>query len=130
MSAVLVAIGGAAGALLRYWLSGVAQRSAPADGNWALFPVGTLTVNVLGCLVVGALAEAGERRGLLTAEVRALLVVGFLGGFTTFSAFANDTVAVWRTGATVVSLANVALSVVLCVGAVMAGRGLVAALVK
>jgi CrcB protein len=130
VNALLVAIGGAAGSLLRYWLSGVAQRSAPAEGAWALFPAGTLTVNVLGCLIVGALVEAGERRGLLTAEVRALLIVGFLGGFTTFSAFANETVAMWRSGATAVSLANVALSVVLCVGAVVVGRGLVAALVK
>ena len=130
MSALLVAVGGAAGSLLRYWLSGVAQRSAPATGSWMLFPLGTLTVNVLGCLIVGALAEIGERRGPLAPETRALLIVGFLGGFTTFSAFANETVAVWRAGATMVSLANVALSVVLCVGAVIVGRGLMAAIVR
>ena len=130
MSALLVAVGGAAGSLLRYWLSGVAQRSAPANGSWMLFPLGTLTVNVLGCLIVGALAEIGERRGPLAPETRALLIVGFLGGFTTFSAFANETVAVWRAGATMVSLANVALSVVLCVGAVIVGRGLMAAIVR
>jgi CrcB protein len=87
-------------------------------------------VNVLGCLIVGAVTEIGERRGPLTTETRALLIVGFLGGFTTFSAFANETVAVWRAGATVMSLANVALSVVLCVGAVIVGRGLMAAIMR
>ena len=95
-----------------------------------MFPAGTLVVNVLGCLMAGALAELAERHGPLSNETRALLMVGFLGGFTTFSAFANETVAVWRWGATAMSLANIALSVVLCLTAVVAGRGLMAALVK
>ena len=130
MSALLVALGGAAGSLLRFWMSGVAQRAVPATGTLSLFPVGTLTVNVLGCLVVGALAEIGDRRGPLTPDVRALLMVGFLGGFTTFSAFANETVAVWRSGATLVSVLNVTMSVALCLAGVVLGRGAVAALVK
>ena len=130
MSALLVAVGGAAGSVLRYWMSGVAQRSVPATGAWSLFPLGTLAVNVLGCLIVGALAEIGERRGPLSPEARALLMVGFLGGFTTFSAFANETVAVWRSGAAAVAIVNVVLSVVTCVVAVLAGRGLIAAVVK
>ena len=130
MSALLVAVGGAAGSVLRYWMSGVAQRSGPATGAWSVFPFGTLAVNVLGCLIIGALAEIGERRGPLTPETRALLMVGFLGGFTTFSAFANETVAVWRSGAGAVAVANVVLSVATCVVAVLIGRGLVAAVVK
>lgn len=130
MSAFLVAVGGAAGSLLRFWMSGVAQRSVPATGAWSVFPAGTLTVNVLGCLIAGALTEVGERHGPLSNETRALLMVGFLGGFTTFSAFANETVVVWRWGATAMSLANIALSVVLCLAAVVAGRGLMAAIVK
>ena len=130
MSALLVAVGGAAGSVLRYWMSGSAQRSVPASGEWSVFPLGTLAVNVIGCLIAGALAEVGERHGPLSNETRALLMVGFLGGFTTFSAFANETVAVWRSGATVVSLVNVAVSVVLCVAAVLVGRGLIATVVK
>jgi CrcB protein len=130
MSALLVALGGAAGSLLRFWMSGVAQRVVPATGTLSLVPVGTLTVNVLGCLAVGALAEIGERRGPLTPEVRALLIVGFLGGFTTFSAFANETVAVWRSGATLVSALNVVVSVMLCLAGVVIGRSAMAALVK
>ena len=130
MSALLVAVGGAAGSVLRYWMSGAAQRSVPVSGEWSVFPLGTLAVNVIGCLVAGALAEIGARHGPLSNETRALLMVGFLGGFTTFSAFANETVAVWRSGATVVSLVNVAVSVVSCVAAVVVGRGLIAAAVK
>ena len=130
MSALLVAVGGAVGSLLRFWMSGVAQRSVPATGEWSVFPAGTLVVNVFGCLLAGALAEVGERHGPLSNETRALLMVGFLGGFTTFSAFANETVAVWRSGAVAVAAANVMLSVLICVAAVVAGRGLMAALVK
>jgi CrcB protein len=127
---LLVALGGAAGSVLRYWMSGVVQRSAPATGPWSMYPTGTLAVNVIGCFLVGVLAEIGERRGPLSPETRALLMVGFLGGFTTFSAFANETVAVWRSGAATVALLNVALSVVSCVVAAVAGRALVAVFVK
>jgi CrcB protein len=130
VSTLLVAVGGAAGSVLRYWMSGLAQRSAPASGSWSMFPVGTLTVNVLGCLIVGALAEIGERRGPLSQETRTLLIVGFLGGFTTFSAFAGETVTVWRAGANAVALVNVLVSVVACVAAVLVGRGLVAMIVR
>ena len=130
MNALLVAVGGAAGSVLRYWMSGAAQRSVPATGTWSVFPLGTLAVNVLGCLIVGAIAEIGERRGPLSSEARSLLMVGFLGGFTTFSAFANETVAAWRAGAVMVSIVNVVVSVAICVLAVLAGRGLVAAVIK
>jgi fluoride exporter len=130
VSALLVAVGGAVGSLLRYWMSGAAQRSVPVSGLWSVFPLGTLAVNVLGCLLAGALAEIGVRHGPLSNETRALLMVGFLGGFTTFSAFANETVAVWRSGATFVALINVVISVVTCVVAVVVGRGLIATVVK
>ena len=130
MSALLVAVGGAAGSVLRYWMSGAAQRSVPATGTWSMFPLGTLAVNVLGCLIVGAIAEVGERRGPLSPEARSLLMVGFLGGFTTFSAFANETVAVWRAGAVMVAIVNVVTSVAICLVAVLAGRVLVGAVIK
>ena len=130
MNALLVALGGAAGSVLRYWMSGVAQRLAPATGAWSLFPVGTLAVNLLGCLLVGALAGIADRRGALSPETRALLMVGFLGGFTTFSAFANETVAVWRAGALMVAIVNVVMSVAICLVAVLAGRVLVGAVIK
>jgi fluoride exporter len=130
VSALLVAVGGAIGSVLRYWMSDVAQRLVPATGAWSLFPLGTLAVNVLGCLMAGALAEIGERHGSWAPETRALLMVGFLGGFTTFSAFATETVTAWRSGAVALAAANVVLSVLTGVAAVAAGRGLVAAVVK
>jgi CrcB protein len=130
VSALLVAVGGAVGSLLRYWMSGAAQRTVPAVGDWSMFPAGTLAVNVLGCLIAGALAEFGERHGPLSNETRALLTVGFLGGFTTFSAFANETVAVWRAGATAVSIVNMTASVVVCLTAVVVGRGVMAVIVR
>jgi CrcB protein len=125
---LLVAVGGAVGSVLRFWTSGWTQASAGTA--FGVFPLGTLVVNVLGCAIIGMLAELGEQRGHMSPDARALLVVGFLGGFTTFSAFANETVLAWRSGAVLVSFANVVLSVALCLGAVLAGRGIVAAIVK
>jgi CrcB protein len=126
---VLVGLGGAAGSILRYWMSGAVQGLASSPASLG-FPVGTLAVNVLGCLMIGALAQLAEQRSLLTPDARALLVVGFLGGFTTFSAFANETVGAWRSGAVLTALLNVALSVALCLAAVVAGRAIVATLAK
>jgi CrcB protein len=115
---VLIGIGGFVGSILRYWISGLAQDVVPESA----FPVGTLAVNVAGCLAIGVLSELAEARGFLTPDMRALLLVGLLGGFTTFSTFANETVATLRDGAYPLALASVAASVGLCLAAVWAGR--------
>jgi len=120
VTAVLVALGGGFGAVLRYWLGSAVQGSAPAAGA---FPLGTLVVNVCGCFAIGVLAELAERRGV-SAEARAFLMVGILGGFTTFSAFANESVNAVRAGAAAVGVLNVASSVILCLVATWAGRSL------
>ena len=120
MRVLLVGLGGFVGSVLRYWLSGLAQDAAPRS----TFPFGTLVVNVLGCIAIGVLAELAEARGFLTPERRALLMVGLLGGFTTFSAFANETVSALRDGAHAIAAMNVALSVGGCLAAVWAGRSL------
>jgi CrcB protein len=86
---LLVALGGALGSILRYELGALVLHYSLG----AQFPYGTFAVNVLGCLVAGVLAGLGERYVFLTAEVRLLLFTGFLGGFTTFSAFGVETVA-------------------------------------
>ena len=119
MTVLLVALGGGFGAVLRYWLGSAVQGSAPAGS----FPLGTLAVNVCGCFAIGVLAELAERRGL-SAEARAFLMVGILGGFTTFSAFANESVNAVRAGAAAAAVLNVASSVILCLVATWAGRSL------
>ena len=118
MTAFLVALGGALGAVLRYWISAAIQGGAPAGS----FPLGTLVVNVSGCFVMGALSAVADRSGSLPEGARVFLAVGVLGGFTTFSAFANETVNAARAGATQVSIMNVLGSVGLCLAAVWLGR--------
>ena len=126
MIPVLVAIGGGVGAVLRYWLGSAVQGGVPGVS----FPVGTLVVNVLGCFTIGVVAELAERRGYMTAEARALVVIGILGGFTTFSAFANDTVNAVRTGAAATGILNVTASVVLCLAATWGGRVMASLLLR
>jgi fluoride exporter len=117
---ILVGVGGFVGSVLRYWMSGLAQNAMPTT----VFPIGTLVVNVVGCLAIGVISELAEARGFLTPDMRALLVVGLLGGFTTFSAFANESVNSVRDGAHAVALANIVLSVGVCLIAVWVGRSL------
>ncbi len=69
MSLVLIGLGGAVGSILRYVLSGVVQNGTGATG----FPIGTLVVNLLGCLAIGILTELTESRGVLDPEIRGLL---------------------------------------------------------
>ncbi|MEE4155592.1 MAG: fluoride efflux transporter CrcB [Erythrobacter sp.] len=88
-ASLLVAIGGAVGALARYQLGlGVARIA----GLQAGFPWGTLAVNLLGCLAMGALMGALARTGAAAEPLRLLVGVGLLGGFTTFSAFGLEMV--------------------------------------
>jgi CrcB protein len=114
---MLVGIGGFAGSVARYWLSGLAQARLGTG-----FPFGTLAVNVLGCFAIGVLSELGEGRMPLSPEARALLMVGFLGGFTTFSAFGNDTAELVRARELPLAAANVAAQLVLGLSAVWLGR--------
>lgn len=124
MRLLLIAAGGAAGSVLRYLASGFAQDLAPGS----TFPVGTLVVNVLGCFAIGVIAELADTHGLVTPATRSLLVVGFLGGFTTFSSFANETLDAVRDGTAGVAVLNVFLSCSLGLAAVWGGRLAVAQL--
>lgn len=118
MRLLLIALGGAVGSILRYLLSGLVQSGA---GDTA-FPVGTLAVNLLGCLAIGVLTELSESRGVLDPEMRGLLVVGLIGGFTTFSTFANETLSAFRDDAFLIAAGNVLLSVAFGLAAVWVGR--------
>jgi CrcB protein len=116
----LVGAGGGLGAMARYGLSGVAHG---LGGDRAL-PLGTLTVNVLGCFAIGALAYLAGSRGVLGAEWRLLLITGFLGGFTTFSTFGNETLNLILSGDFWPAFGNMSLHVALGLAAVWAGRAL------
>lgn len=104
---LLVALGGAIGSVARYKLSGYVMQHAL---DWR-FPLGTFTVNVLGCLVAGVLAGLAEKHAMFSADTRLLLFAGLLGGFTTFSAFGLETMHLLKRGDIAVAAANVVLSV-------------------
>lgn len=121
---VFVGIGGFAGSILRYALSGYVQQVTQSTG----FSYGTLAVNALGCFIIGFLSQLVESYGFFNAEARAVLIPGFLGGFTTFSTFSNETLNLFRDNETTLGLVNISLHIVLGLGAVWAGRALAAAL--
>jgi CrcB protein len=115
---LLIGMGGFVGSVLRYWLSSFAQDLARPSH----FPWGTLAVNLLGCLAIGAVAQLAESRGSLTAETRLLVATGLIGGFTTFSAFGNETLFLLRDAERGLALANVLANVVLGLACVQLGR--------
>jgi CrcB protein len=104
-----VAAGGALGSIARYAFSTAVLRV-----TGSLFPVGTFAVNVVGCVVFGAIIGAAQQRVNLTPEVRAFALVGLLGGFTTFSTYAFESIGLLRDG----QFAAAALNIV---GQVMCG---------
>jgi CrcB protein len=119
LNIILVAAGGAFGSVLRY-LVGVVTLRWLGPG----FPWGTLTVNIVGSFAIGLLTEAIARRFNASAELRLLLVTGVLGGFTTFSSFSLDTMALIERGAGVATIAYLAGSLGLSFLAIFAGLAL------
>jgi CrcB protein len=120
----LIALGGGAGSVLRYLLGGRVQHFAPHG-----FPVGTLTVNVLGCLFIGILTRMFLNMET-PGEWRGLLVVGFCGGFTTFSTFSIETVGLIEGGEYARAATYVAGSVLLCIMATFAGMAAAGAIAR
>ena len=105
---ILIALAGLAGTLLRYWLS-----EAVSSRYGETFPWGTIAVNVIGCLVTGVVFALTEEGSLVSPTVRAVLMIGLLGGFTTFSAYGLQTFTLLRDGEFGLALLNVAMSNVL-----------------
>ena len=116
----LAGIGGFIGSTLRYAVTGYAQQLSRSID----FPYGTLAVNLIGCFLIGFLSQLAETRGVFTAESRTFVFIGILGGFTTFSAFGNETMNLWRDGQNGLAMANVAANVLLGLGAVWVSRAL------
>ena len=83
---LLVFVGGGVGSVARYLLATAVQRNAPEG-----FPFGTFLVNLIGCFAIGVVGALGLERAALSPEARTFLMVGILGGFTTFSSFAWET---------------------------------------
>lgn len=115
---MLVGLGGCIGAVLRYWLGGWVQALSQS----AAFPYGTAAVNLLGCFTIGLLSYLADARGIFTTESRLLVFTGILGGFTTFSTFANESVNLLRDGQNWSAFVNVAVQVVCGLVAVWLGR--------
>ena len=107
---VYIAAGGATGALMRYWMS---------SGIYAIlgrgFPYGTLTVNVVGSLLMGFCYVFMIERMDVSAEWRAALMIGLLGAFTTFSTFSIETLNLLESGEQLKAALNILLSVTLCI---------------
>jgi len=118
MSYLWVGIGSAIGGLLRYSLTRLTLSIS------ASFPYGTILINVVGCLVIGYFATLTLQGGryAVSDNLRLFVMVGLCGGFTTFSSFSLQTFDLLRTGAWGRALANVGVSVVLCLASVAAGH--------
>ena len=118
-----IAIGGALGAVMRYLASTGIYRLLGTD-----FPYGTLTVNVVGSLLMGFMSILLLERLMLAEYWRAIIIIGFLGAFTTFSTFSMETFNLIQAGEMAKAFINIIISVFLCLGAtwvgVIAGRQL------
>lgn len=118
---LLVACGGALGAVMRYLLSGLALQHAV---DWR-FPLGTFLVNISGCLIIGLLGGLVVKQDLLSVDVRLFLFTGLLGGYTTFSSFGLETFYLLRRGETLIAGSYITASVVLGLFAVWLGFSLI-----
>lgn len=119
---LLVAAGSALGGVIRYWLSNYVYNWLPA-----IFPFGTLTVNFLGSFIIGILIFGFDDRGLISADVRLLLTVGFCGGFTTFSTFSLETVNLLKNSEYSLAALNIIASVALTLAATFLAYNLTSA---
>ncbi|MCP4409004.1 MAG: fluoride efflux transporter CrcB [Gammaproteobacteria bacterium] len=111
-----IALGGAVGALLRYWVSSGVYFILGRD-----FPYGTLTVNAVGSLLMGLLTILMLERMSVGPEMRGALLIGLLGAFTTFSTFSMETLFLIEQGDVFKAVLNVLLSVVVCISAAWLG---------
>ena len=114
----VIGAGGCVGSVLRYLVSGFVQDRSGS----IVFPFGTTAVNLSGCFAIGLLSWLVEARSLFAPETRAFLLIGLLGGFTTFSTFGNETLALLRSGRLEFAMLYAGVQVVVGVGMVWLGR--------
>jgi fluoride exporter len=122
---LVIGLGGALGSMLRFGLaSAIDMKMVKAGG--LVFPLGTIVVNVTGCLVIGFIATVSSTEGriFLSPLTRQFIMIGILGGYTTFSSFSLQTLVLAQGGQFWAAAANVVLSVVLCLVGVWLGAAL------
>ena len=112
-----VGLGGFLGSVGRFVISGFFNRLSPA----LTFPIGTLAVNILGCFLIGLLHGLAESRNMLGTDTRIFLFIGVLGGFTTYSTFGFESLALLKDGAMLKASANIIIHVFLGLAAVWLG---------
>jgi fluoride exporter len=117
---LIVGFGGCVGSILRYLVSGWIQGVCAGS----FFPYGTLTVNMVGCLLIGFIGGLADHAELLSPPVRLFLMVGILGGFTTFSSFSYETVAMLRDRALPAAAGYVGLHLAVGLTATVIGYGI------
>lgn len=116
---LVVGIGGFAGAISRYLVSGLAHRFF--DGR---FPYGTLLVNLIGCFVIGLTMYLVQSRGLFSSNVRLFLTIGLLGSFTTYSTFAYETFEMLLDQRFLAAFSNILIHLAVGLGAVWIGMSI------
>jgi len=117
---LLVGLGGFCGSILRYLLGGFVQALFKSS----VFPWGTLGVNVLGCLLIGILGGLADNSAVVPPAARVFILIGLLGGFTTFSSFSYESLSLLRDRELLLTLAYVSSHLVLGIGAAFIGYGI------
>ncbi len=118
---LLIGLGGFTGAILRFELNIFVinfSKNSPV-------PISTLTINLLGCLLIGALSQLVDSRGFFNGPLSEFIFVGFLGAFTTFSTFSNETYELLRSGKMFFAIENIGMHLILGLIAIWAGHFLV-----
>lgn len=120
---LFIGLGGFLGSISRYMLSTALYRAAGES-----FPYGTLAVNLIGCFIIGVVMVLFQDRYIVQQNVRLFIVIGVLGGFTTFSSFSYETMAMIRAGSISYAVLNSILNLIGCLAAtwlgILAGKNL------
>ena len=120
INVLYVGLGGFIGSIGRYVVSLLVKQWS--NQHW--FPFGTMTVNVLGCFLIGLISSLLIAKGITNDQLRLFLLVGVLGGFTTFSSFGLETIHLFKSTQSVGALVNVLGHMVLCIAAAWIGHNL------
>lgn len=113
---LFIGIGGGIGSIMRFCISKFYHKTAPYD-----FPVGTFIVNIIGCLLIGLFLGWSYKNNWFNSELKFLLITGFCGGFTTFSAFSLENFHLYQQGNYLTMIVYITLSIVLGFAAVWLG---------